>query len=193
MIMSVRAPSYLNSTVKALTEHLLDQTRSIPVRKGEPDVPERPGIYAIFVDEPDTLPPPFSDELKRRSSSLLYLGMAKKNLSERLVQQDLRHRSPSTFFRGIGAVLGCRPKPGSLKGKANRNNYRFSDVDTAAIIHWIDDHVLISWVQKDEDVEKLEAALITALTPLLNTSHNRLAMPDLATLKAECRRIARGD
>ena len=47
MIMSVRAPSHLNSTVKALTEHLLDQTRTIPVRKGEPDVPERPGIYAI--------------------------------------------------------------------------------------------------------------------------------------------------
>ena len=86
-------------------------------------VPARPGYYAIYGDDAGHLPSPYCDLLIGRGTDLLYIGIATVTLHGRLVEQDLRHERPSTFFRGIGPILGYRPHQGSLVGKANQNNY----------------------------------------------------------------------
>lgn len=167
---------------------------AIGVPRAEAQVPTLPGLYAIYLDRADVLRSLFGNELKRRKSSLLYVGMASKSLHKRLVMQDLRHKKgPSTFFRGIGAILGYRPPCGSLRGNANQNNYRFSRKDTGVIIRWIDTHIRLRWCAIDSaGLVELEAALIQRMLPLINDTHNPLAMVELCDLRAKCRKIAQG-
>jgi hypothetical protein len=157
----------------------------------EKSVPDIPGLYSIFVDDPDNLPPPFKEYLKRKKTRMIYLGKATKSLQVRLVEQDLRHMRASTFFRGIGAVLGFRPPKGSLIGKKNQNNYRFSNEDTEGIIKWINNHLSIRWTELTVgSIEENESTAINTLRPLLNTAHNPEALPELAALRDQCRTIA---
>lgn len=156
-------------------------------------VPDRPGYYAIFVDDALSLPDPYRDILRARGTRLIYIGIATKSLRERLVEQDLRHRSPATFFRAIGPILGYRPAKGSLVGRSNQNNYRFIATDTAAIIRWIDGHLSVNWSVAEPAMESTETALIQAHRPLLNTEKSPEPLTALASLRDECRRIARED
>lgn len=153
-------------------------------------VPGAPGIYAIFVDDADLLPLPFGDLLRNRASRLLYLGIASSSLKQRLVDQDLRHKQPSTFFRGLGAVLGFVPPRGSLLGRRNQKNYRFSRADTASIIGWINTHLSIGWLVTDSSLATTEAEAIRAYRPLFNTTHNPERSPELAALRRLCRSAA---
>lgn len=155
-------------------------------------VPTAPGYYAIFIDTPDCLPSPFSDLLVQRKTTLVYIGIATRSLRRRLIEQDLLHRAPSTFFRGLGAILGFRPPPGSLLGRANQNNYRFSASDTSTIIDWIRQHLWVSWVQAEPAIEEVEKSSIRRYYPILNTDDNPKPVAQLAILKRECLRIARG-
>jgi len=173
-------------TVVMVLSRPLCRAAEAPVR-----VPTQPGYYAIFVDDPEHLPSPYGDLLQQRATELIYIGMATISLRERLVEQDLRHRRHSTFFRGIGAILEFRPPSGSLVGKANQNNYRFSGSDTAAIVDWIDAHLSVNWTEADPALKATESSLIHARRPILNTTHNPDPVPQLATLRDECRRIAR--
>ena len=154
-------------------------------------VPPTPGYYTIFVDDGAALPSPYGDLLLERTTSLIYVGIATVSLYGRLVEQDLQHRRASTFFRGIGSVLGYRPLPGSLVGKANQNNYRFSAADTAEIIEWINGHLTVNWAEADPALETTEASLIRTYRPILNTKHNPDRVSQLAALRDECRGIAR--
>lgn len=154
-------------------------------------VPEAAGYYAIYVDDAGRLPSPYCDLLLRRGTDLVYIGIATVCLYERLVEQDLRHKSPSTFFRGIGPTLGYRPQPGSLVGMKNQNNFRFSVADTAAIVRWIDAHLSVSWAKADPAHKGLETSLIRVHRPIFNTKDNPEPVAELAALRDECRRIAR--
>jgi hypothetical protein len=170
---------------------LEDDASLIAARDSEKSVPSIPGLYSIFVDDPDNLPSPLGEYSKRRGSRLIYVGKATKSLQDRLIKEDLRHMKASTFFRGIGAVLGFRPPKGSLVGKKNQNNYRFSDEDTKEIVRWIDNHLLVRWIAlSPSDVEDYEPSAIRTLRPLLNTTHNPEAFRELATLRRECRSVA---
>jgi hypothetical protein len=154
-------------------------------------VPTRPGYYAIFIDDGRSLPSPFGELLLKKATSLIYVGIATVCLHGRLVEQDLQHQRASTFFRGIGSILGYRPPPGSLVGKANQNNYRFSAADTTEIIEWINGHLSVNWAEADPALEATEASLIRAYRPILNTKHNPGRVSQLAALRDECRRLAR--
>ena len=155
-------------------------------------VPCGPGYYAIYVADAGNLPGPYCDLLRRGGTGLMYIGIATVSLNGRLVEQDLQHKNPSTFFRGIGAILGYRPQPGSLVGKKRQNNYKFSPADTAAIVCWINEHVSVSWVAAKPALKGIEASLLRTSRPILNTAHNPESVAELAALKAECRRIAVG-
>jgi hypothetical protein len=163
---------------------------SIPVAAGS--IKPEPGLYSIFVDDPAVLPDPFRSRLTAAKTRLLYVGLASDSLRERLIEQDLRHKRPATFFRGLGAALGYRPKPGSLRDKANKSNYKFERPDTTRIIAWMEQHLTVSWLAlKRADAVALEPSVIASLCPVFNTTHNRTCCPELAELRAECRRIAR--
>ncbi|QFU75930.1 hypothetical protein EY643_09800 [Halioglobus maricola] len=172
--------------IDLITEELL--TRRIPARYGGQVIPDRPGYYAIFVTCSGDLPGWLRCAIDQ--SGLLYLGIARKSLETRLFRQELRHKSPATFFRGLGATLGYRPPVGSLCGKSNQKNYKFSPENTAAIITWIDANLEISWVVSDMPEHKVEKAMIRKLAPPMNTAHNQKALPQLSQLRVECREIA---
>lgn len=134
------------------------------------------------------LPEPFQSKLVARSTRLLDVGQASGSLRDRLVEQELQHRRAATFFRGIGAVLGYPPVAGSLAGKANQSNYRFSKPDMDAVVRWMGDCLRISWiVLPKEQLGAIE--VIVQLCPLLNTTP--ACCPDLARVREQCRRIAR--
>jgi len=157
---------------------------------GEADerVPRSPGLYAIFVDTNQSLPPAFAEILGGRQTTLLYIGIATKSLFRRLVRQDLHHRSPSSFFRSIGVVCGHRPLKGSLR---NGCNFQFSD--NAAIVTWINEHVSVRWVCRSAGLAEAEIKAIRRYRPLLNVAHNPSRLPQLLRLRRECISLARGD
>lgn len=172
------------------SQYLSDFAAALPVPKAADLVDDKPGLYAILVDDPKSLPDPFSSMLIRRGTRLLYVGRARGSLSIRLVEQELRHKRAATFFRGIGAILGFRPQPGSLRGKANQRNYRFSNTDTAKIVDWMQKHLLVRWLAMDvADLVEVEPTVICELRPLLNTTHPECCA-ELAELRDQCRRIA---
>ena len=162
----------------------------IPVESAHLIVPPTPGYYSIFVDNPANLPQPFRDRLCLKNTRLIYIGIATVSLFERLIQQDLRHKSPSTFFRGIGAVLGYRPPSGSLVGKSNQKNYGFSPADTRAIIAWNQEHLSVRFVAVDAAFPNAEQNAIGRSCPIMNTTHNPDCLSALADLRSECRSIA---
>jgi hypothetical protein len=152
-------------------------------------VPSQPGLYSLFVDKATSLPGIYGEELVGRETTLLYIGKAATSLVSRLVEQDLCHRSPSTFFRAIGPILGFRPVSGSLAGKSNQNNYKFSRTDTDSIASWISSHLLVKWVLHSSP-ETIEPWVIGEHAPLLNTIYNPRPLPELAALRKECRQIS---
>ena len=173
-----------------ILEHLVCKAKCYPAARAESEVPTGPGYYSICIDSADSLIPPFDDLLRWRKTHLIYIGIATVNLYYRLVQEDLRHKRPSTFFRGIGAVLHYRPIAGSLVGKKNQRNYRFERQDTEAIIEWINTHLSIRWTEANPVSKKTEVFVISQCRPLLNTKDNPEPVHELATLRRECERIA---
>ena len=153
--------------------------------------PNARGVYAFRVKRTEALPPPFDSYLRQRDTGLIYIGEADgQTLHSRMLGQELRSRSHGTFFRSIGAVLGHLPKQGSLVGKKNQKNYKFSAGDTVSIIKWLNENLEVSWVVLDENIHNVEVALIRKHTPLLNIRNNPRSLPELEILRKECRRIA---
>jgi hypothetical protein len=164
------------------------------VKTAEQLVPDASGIYAIFVDDARALPRFLSGRLSDGSQRPLYIGQASVSLRLRLIEQDLRHRKPSTFFRGLGAVLGYRPPAGSLKGRKDQTNYKFSPGDTLRICGWIEDHLLVSWRKfPPQQLDEAERALVAEWRPPLNTIHSPESVAELAQLRKLCRLIAAGE
>lgn len=178
---------------KDLTNLLLASSPRCSAGNAENRVPDnKPGYYAIFIDFEDVLPKTYAKYLHQREDrNLLYIGIATKSLFKRLVQQDLQHNSPSSFFRSLGAVLGYRPKPGSLAGMKNKSNYKFSDADTTKIRDWINSHLSITWICVDAAFLNEEKKMIGAKSPLLNIAHNPKPLHELRVLRARCKQIAR--
>lgn len=160
----------------------------VPASLAESKVPARSGYYAIFIKDRTLLPDWLTEGLDSRG--ILYIGIATRSLATRLCRQELRHRSPATFFRGLGAVLGFRPPAGSLLGKKNQRNYKFSDDDTDQIVQWIDTNLEISWVVSDTPSREIERQLVGRYFPPMNKVHNPRALSELTDLRSVCREIA---
>ncbi|GGG66216.1 GIY-YIG nuclease family protein [Epilithonimonas arachidiradicis] len=147
------------------------------------------GLYSLRLKEKCLLPKPFQQFLSEREHQIIYVGKAQgQTLKERL-NQELFAKGHGTFFRSIGAVLGYLPEAGSLHGKSNQNNYKFIKEDQKKIIFWIENNLEIA-VFKTSNFEE-EKHLICKLKPLLNDSHNPLALAELRMAKDKCRITAR--
>ena len=136
-------------------------------------VDRKPGFYSIFVDDATSLPDPFRSLLISSGNRLLYIGRARDSLYQRLIEEELMHKKAATFFRGIGAVVGYLPVPGSLRLHKKKNNYKFSSADTAKVISWNERHLRVRWLAMDvEQILRVEPIAIRVLCPLFNTKHN---------------------
>lgn len=164
--------------------------KTIPVC--EQDIPDHPGLYCIRLKNPGALDTVFSNVLADRNHNIIYIGIASKSLQKRLLVQELRGKGYGTFFRSLGAVLGYCPEAGSLIGKTNQNNYKFSTDDEQMIIKWIDEHLIINWVAANENLNTIEDQLIKKHLPLLNITGNPGAFNNVRVLRDKCKAIARG-
>lgn len=156
-------------------------------------VDDVPGLYAIFIKEVPNDNSYLARKLKINGTRLLYIGKAEISLHKRLFKQDLRHINPSTFFRGLGNVLGYMPEIDSMKHRKKSNNYFFSNDNTLAICKWIDENLLFEYIPvKDLKDIKIEKELIKLYQPILNSVHNPNRCKELASLRKRAREIALG-
>jgi hypothetical protein len=146
-------------------------------------LPKKPGIYAIFVDHPASLPQFGSILAKRDNPNLIYVGQASKNLRTRVWKQDCHHRGPGSFFRSVGVILGYVSPCG---GK----NFKFADEDKSAVIGWIKQHLSVGWTTAIEKaaIDHEEKELIQQSCPLLNLKHNPKCLLCLRALRARSQR-----
>lgn len=154
------------------------------------DVPDISGIYAIRIKNIDMFPKEFRDELANRNETLLYIGKATRSLRKRLWAEELQGQRPATFFRDIGAVLGFYPPKGSLTGKKNRYNYRFSSDNNQQIILWIKNNLLVNFVECKDNIDEIEKNIINKNKPIMNILNNPQPFEPLRILRKKCKDIA---
>jgi hypothetical protein len=178
---------------KSLQEKVLMNEKNYKLTIDADDkIPQHPGLYCLRLKSGSRLPEPFQKALEDRKHNIIYIGIASLSLHKRLMQ-ELRAKGHGTFFRSLGAVLGFRPEKGSLINKANKRNYTFSAKDEKAIINWINQHLLVNWINYEGDFESFEAILIGKYLPLLNLDKNPAALKILSDVRAECVRIANSE
>lgn len=151
---------------------------------------DKTGFYTIRLIEGKSLPKKYQSFLDARAHKIIYIGKAEDQYLYDRICQEIRGVGHGTFFRSIGAVLGFLPPQGSLIGKKNQNNYKFSKEDTREIIAWINSNLEISWISYDGDFT-IEKELINKYCPLLNDRHNPQSLKELKQDKNRCRLSAR--
>ncbi|TKD66534.1 GIY-YIG nuclease family protein [Flavobacterium sp. ASW18X] len=161
-----------NDKTSILMETLMKPKSFKAIPKVENKVPDRPGLYCMRIVDPTSLIPLFADVLRQRNHNIIYIGLASKSLKKRFLGQELRAKGHGTFFRSLGAVLGFTPEKGSLVGKKNQKNYKFSYKDQAAIIDSINENFIVNWVEVDGNIDAIENELLKTYLPLLNLAGN---------------------
>lgn len=173
-----------------ILEQLLSEENFQNYDNLDPNKLSQTGFYCVKLKEKSSLPEKYDRILAKRAHRYIYIGKAEKQSLAGRLGQEIKHVSPGTFFRSIGAVLGYLPIQGHLVDKANQNNYKFSREDTSSIVEWLITNVEISIVNHSGDFE-VEKYLIRDVKPLLNDAHNPLSLDELRIDKALCRAIAR--
>lgn len=172
-------------------------------------VPTMPGIYAIFVDHSKDLLETSGERCVKEAvksivkqmnegeagnRGLLYVGITESSLVKRLVHKNLHGRGASSFFRSLGAVLGCAPCKGSLSSPKS-SNYKFNKDDKAKIVAWIKEHLSVTCVDdfgSVADIKPFETVMIRKYSPIFNIKENGNPSEDLQNLREQCLKIARG-
>ena len=169
---------------------LMDEKKYAKVCKlTKNEIPDKPGLYAIRIIS-NTLPEEFVKILKQRKHNILYIGISKDDLRQRLWCEELHHKNPATFFRSMGAILGYRPPINSLSLKSR--NYKFSPEDTNSIIKWMEDNLIVNYICLNEKpLKDIEKGLIKKYIPLVNIMHNPFKSKELKKLRNLCVNIAR--
>ena len=148
-----------------------------------------PGIYAIKVKDISIFPKELREEIENQDSKIIYVRKASRSLKKRL-EEECRGKRHGTFFRGIGALIGLKPPKGSLIGKSNSNNYKFSQSDSIKIVNWMNENLLFDYLKAEKNIDYVEQDLIKHFQPILNTTHNQKKSKYLAMLRKECRDFA---
>ncbi|WP_313377350.1 GIY-YIG nuclease family protein [Chishuiella sp.] len=147
------------------------------------------GVYAIKIKDISVFPKQLREEMENQDSIIIYIGKASRSLKKRL-EEECRGKRHGTFFRGIGALMNLKPPKGSLIGKSNNNNYKFSKSDSIKIVEWMNENLLFSYLKEEKNIEFIERDLIKHFKPILNTTHNPKKSKYLAILRKECRNFA---
>lgn len=183
----------IGKDISLLLKVLMNEKNFKAVNECEYDMPDVPGLYCVRLKDPKSLGNVFSNVLKEKNHNIIYIGIAFKSLQRRFLNQELRAKGHGTFFRSLGAILGYQSEFGSLIGKSTQNNYKFSRKNEQDIIKWIDDNLMVNWVDVSEDLNAIEDTLIKKHLPLLNIAGNPGALNNVRVLRNKCKEIARGD
>ena len=176
----------------SLENKLMDKGNFCSIENLDQHILNSTGFYCIKLKSGSKLPERYQRLLEKRKYEFVYLGIAKgQTLRERL-SQELELKSPGTFFRSIGCVLGFQPIKGHLVGNSNQNNFKFPQEDKSEIIQWLKKNIELS-IAKAKDDFSIEKDLIRKYCPLLNQSHNPLKLQELKNDLDKCRLIARNN
>ena len=186
----IKAAQISTSNTPLLEKMLMNEKNFKSAGSIDDLVPHCAGLYCIRISDINKLPKPFNNFLVDRQHNIIYIGIATESLNKRFLNQELRANGHGTFFRSIGAVLGHRPPKGSLLTKKNKRNYKFPEADEQKIIDWINDNLMVNWVECDENFEDIEPQLIIKHRPLINLAKNPVALSLLLDLRKECVQIA---
>ena len=150
----------------------------------------RPGVYAIFAQEPECLP-----GIAVPQSGLLYIGLsgdlAKRNHFE------ARHSGFSSPRRSLGAVLkrelGLSAEPRSAgRSPTNYANYRFGGDGETRLSEWMRRSLTCAIYVLDGNPNILERRLIEENEPPLNlTGWPNPQKPRIQSLRSICKEEAR--
>ena len=154
------------------------------------DIPHAPGLYVIRIKDTNELPIEFNEILHDRNHNIIYIGIAKTSLRNRLWNQELHAKGHGTFFRSLGAMLGYFPEKGSLNNYKNKSNYTFSESDKNKIIQWIEKNLYINFTVLSDNLNKIETDLIETHLPLINIDKNPQKCQLLIQLREVCKTIA---
>ena len=89
-------------------------------------------------------------------------------------------------------MLGYMPPKGSLIGKKNQNNFKFSPEDTESIRVWMRKSLIVNCIPfSTETMDAVEKKLIDTYRPLVNNKHNPDYSRELEAAKEKCREYAR--
>ena len=149
------------------------------------------GFYSIRLKKSAVLPRRYQMIFKGRGNRIIYMGKAQRQALGKRLDQELKHTSPGTFFRSIGAVLGYEPIPGSLRNAKNKKNYKFSKSDTMKITEWLNESVEVFVVSYVGNFS-IESRIIAKYLPLLNLVGNPQKCIELIEDRKRCRMIANG-
>jgi len=127
---------------------------------------EREGVYAFFLQPRGLLLP-----IQPGPERVLYVGVTKDGLEVR--NHFEINTGFSTLRRSLGAILrrelALRAVPRSGGAKPNPSHYMFAFDGEEIVSRWMRANLLASFVPiEGQDMEKLEAQLITDLQPPLN-------------------------
>jgi len=186
----IKATQVSTAEVSVLEKMLMNERNFKSAHSIDDIVPHNSGLYCIRITNINNLPKPFNTFLTERQHNIIYIGIASQSLNRRFLNQELRANGHGTFFRSIGAVLGYRPLKGSLVSKANKRNYKFLPADEQKIIKWINDNLIVNWIDFSGDFEILETELINKHRPLINLAKNPSALQELLDLRKLCVQIA---
>lgn len=182
------APKAVKGLAAAEKNLLQGEFVSVGALSGEM-VPDVPGLYCIKLRKGVRLPAKYG---KAREDGVIYIGQASTSLYQRFWRQELNHHGAATFFRSIGAMLGYLPPKGSLLGKKNQNNFKFSPEDTEAIRKWMRESLTVNFIAfSTETMDDVEKKLIDKYRPLVNYAHNPDYSRELEAVKDKCREYAR--
>lgn len=183
----VTAPKAVNGLAAAEKKLLQGEFVSVGALSGEM-VPDVPGLYCIKLRKSVRLPAKYG---KVREDGVIYIGQASTSLRKRFWKQELNHIGAATFFRSIGAMLGYLPPKGSLVGKKNQTNFKFSPEDTEAIRQWMRESLTVNFIAfSTETMDDVEKKLIDKYRPLVNYTHNPDYSRELEAVKDKCREYA---
>ncbi len=174
-----------------VSKKLIDENNFKKKSQLDQELLNKKGIYCIRLKEESKLPRKYQTILESRGAKIIYIGKAEKTIRQRL-EQELEHKSPGTFFRSIGCVLGYLPIKGHLIGRVNQNNFKFSKNDTEEIINWLEENTEVSIVAFEGKLDLMEGKLIEKHTPLLNINKNPLRLEELINDRNRCKKIAIG-
>ena len=189
----IKAKENAVESIPDVEDRLITNGRCYSIVEAETKImKDNTGLYCIRLLNRSCLPERYQTILDNRTHRIIYIGKAEGQFLYDRFLQELRAVGHGTFFRSIGAVLGFLPPEGSLFGKRNQNNYKFSIEVKNEIINWINSNLEISWCSYEGDFS-VERKLLNKYTPLLNDTHNPFALKELRDDKEKCRIYARGN
>ena len=184
--MCLSPPAGLHSDGGFRMEHILINYAKAQKWSGKKDVEIGCGIYAIFLESMDKVPETWRPDLER-DDKLIYIGVAKKNLANRLYYHFSGSSAQSTLRRSAGAMMRDELQLGRCRRNPKSKHFRFEN--EKPLSNWFQQYCRFVYIC-GKDAYDAEAELISRLKPPFNNDKNPKVHPLLKAALKDCEKAA---